>query len=89
MRRGGPPARPASTQQILELRDKGVTWNEVARQVDMTVSGVWSRHRKARPPNHAWAVGKRFSPTHLIKTLRLAYVQPSLIISVELRPGLS
>ena len=38
MRRGGPPAHPASTQQILELRDQGLTWTEVAEQVGMTVS---------------------------------------------------
>ena len=50
MRRGGPPARPASTEQILELRDQGLTWNEVAKQIDMTVSGAWSRYRRARPP---------------------------------------
>jgi hypothetical protein len=50
MRRGTPPAHPASTQQILELRDQGLTWNEVAEQVDMTVSGAWSRYRRARPP---------------------------------------
>jgi hypothetical protein len=29
---------------------KGLTWNEVAKEVDMTVSGVWSRYRRARPP---------------------------------------
>jgi hypothetical protein len=34
----------------LELRDQGLTWTEVAKQVDMTVSGAWSRYRKARPP---------------------------------------
>ena len=50
MRRGGPPAHPASTQQILELRDQGLTWTEVAEQVGMTVSGAWSRYRRARPP---------------------------------------
>jgi DNA-directed RNA polymerase specialized sigma24 family protein len=48
MRRGA-PAYPASTQQILELRDQGLTWNEVAEEVDMTVSGAWSRYRRARP----------------------------------------
>jgi hypothetical protein len=47
---GGPSARPASTQQILELRDQGMTWNEVAGEVDMTVSGAWSRYKRARPP---------------------------------------
>jgi hypothetical protein len=31
MRRGGPPTHPASTQQILELRDRGLTWTEVAK----------------------------------------------------------
>ena len=50
MRTGGPPPHPASTQQILELCDRGLTWTEVAEQVDMTVSGAWSRYRKARPP---------------------------------------
>jgi hypothetical protein len=50
MRRGGPPAHPASTQRILKLRDQGLTWSEVARQVDMTVSGAWSRYRRAKAP---------------------------------------
>ena len=27
-----------------------MTWNEIAKQVDMTVSGAWSRYRRARPP---------------------------------------
>ena len=30
MRRGGPLAHPASTQQILQLCDQGLTWSEVA-----------------------------------------------------------
>jgi hypothetical protein len=50
MRRGGPPAHPASSEQIRELRDRGLTWPEIADQVDMTVSGAWSRYRRARPP---------------------------------------
>ena len=50
MRSAGPGAHPASTQQIVELRDQGMTWNEIAKQVDMTVSGAWSRYRRARPP---------------------------------------
>jgi hypothetical protein len=49
MRHGGPSAHPASTQQILELRSQGLTWREVAKQVDMTVSGAWSRYRRATP----------------------------------------
>jgi hypothetical protein len=48
MRRGA-LAHSASTDQILELRDQGLSWTEVARHVDMTVSGVWSRYRRARP----------------------------------------
>jgi hypothetical protein len=50
MRRIGAPTHPASTQEILDLRDQGLTWTEVAKRVDMTVSGAWSRYRKARPP---------------------------------------
>jgi predicted DNA-binding transcriptional regulator AlpA len=50
MRSGGPPTHPASTQEIIELRDQGLTWNEIAEQVDMTVSGVWSLYRRARSP---------------------------------------
>jgi hypothetical protein len=50
MRSGGPPSHLASTAQILELRDHGLTWAEIAERVDMTVSGAWSRYRKARPP---------------------------------------
>jgi hypothetical protein len=50
MRSGGPPAHSASTQQIVELHDKGLTWNEIAEQVNMTVSGAWSRYRRARAP---------------------------------------
>jgi hypothetical protein len=34
MRRGGASAHPASTQQILELRDEGLNWPETAEQVD-------------------------------------------------------
>jgi hypothetical protein len=48
--RRGAPAHPASTQQIVELCEQGLTWNEIAEQVDMTVSGAWSRYRRARPP---------------------------------------
>ena len=50
MRRGGASAHPASSQQILDLRDRGLTWNEIAEQVGMTVSGAWSRYRRALPP---------------------------------------
>jgi hypothetical protein len=50
IRRSGPPPHSASTDHIVELRDQGLTWIEVARQVGMTVSGVWSRDRTARPP---------------------------------------
>jgi hypothetical protein len=50
MRSAGPAAHPASTQQILELRHQGMTWPEIAELVDMTVSGAWSRYRRARHP---------------------------------------
>jgi hypothetical protein len=50
MRPRAAPVHPASTQRILELRDKGLTWAEVAEQVGMTVSGAWSRYRRAQPP---------------------------------------
>jgi hypothetical protein len=45
----GAPAHPASTQQILELPEQGVTWNEVANRVDRTVSGAWGRYPRAKP----------------------------------------
>ncbi len=84
MRSGGHPAHPVSTQQILQLRDQGLTWNEVAEQVDMTVSGAWSRYRRARlakPPRLGrW---QQVLADGLDKNLQLAYVQPSLIILVE------
>jgi hypothetical protein len=50
MRPVGAPIHPASTHEILDLRDQGLTWTEVAKRVDMTVSGAWSRYRNARPP---------------------------------------
>jgi predicted DNA-binding transcriptional regulator AlpA len=50
MRRGGPPAHSVSTEQIVELRDQGLTWTQVAEQVGMTRSGAWSPHRRTRPP---------------------------------------
>src|SRR5215213_6343814 len=34
VRSNGPRAHPTSTQEILELRDQGLSWNEVAKQVD-------------------------------------------------------
>lgn len=42
-----------------------------------------------RQSPHAWAVGNRSSSTRLIRTLRLASGQPSLIILVERQPDLS
>jgi hypothetical protein len=35
------PTYPASTQQILELRDRGLTWSQVAKQAGMTVRVPW------------------------------------------------
>ena len=50
MRPVGAPTHPASTQEIVDLHDQGLTWTEVAERVDMTVSGAWSRYRNTRPP---------------------------------------
>jgi hypothetical protein len=55
-------------QQIRGLRDHGLTWNEVAKQLDMTVSGAWSRYRRDSPQSLRDSLaGIRFSPTHWIK----------------------
>jgi hypothetical protein len=90
MRGGGPSAYPASTQLIVELRDQGLTWPEIAEQVAMTVSGAWSRTGgPGRQSLHAWVVGRGFSPTHLTRTWRLASVQRSLIVSAEPPPVLN
>jgi hypothetical protein len=73
MRRGAPPSDPASTHQILELRDQGLTWTEIAERVGMTRLGVWSGYRKAGPPHSRhrdWADGSRCSPTRLITISR-------------------
>jgi predicted DNA-binding transcriptional regulator AlpA len=78
MRRSGPPAHSAATDQILELRDQGLSWNEVAKQVDMTVSGAWSRYRKARPPKPPRLGRWQRVLADATKTLRLAYERPSL-----------
>jgi hypothetical protein len=86
MRRGGASAHPASTQQILELRDQGLTWPEIAEQVDMTVSEPLPPSQAAQVPN-AWADGSRCSPTPLTRTSRSASGQPSLIISASPHPG--
>ena len=87
MRSAGPPAHAASTQKILELRDQGLSWTEVAEQVGMTfpVRGAGTGG-PGRPNVHVWAVGSRFLPMHLIRTWRLAFERWSLIISVEPRP---
>jgi hypothetical protein len=89
MRRGA-HGHDASTDQILQLRGQGISWTEVAEQVGMTRSGAWSRYRRARPPNpNAWAVGSRYLPTPLTRTLRLASVRQWLIILVVPPLGLS
>ena len=89
MRRGA-PAHPASTQHIVELHDQGLTWNEVANQVDMTVSVPGAAtDGPGRQSRHAWAVGSKCSPTRLTRISRLAYGPPSLIISAEPPPELN
>jgi hypothetical protein len=90
VRRGGPPAHPGSTQQIRELRHQGLTWNEVATKVDMTVSGAWSRYqRPGRHSPHGWGIGSGFFLTRLRRISRLASERLSLTISEEPQPVLS
>ena len=90
MRRGGASAHPASTQQILELRDQGLSWSEVAKQVEMTVSGAWSRYRRARPPDPP-RLGRwqQVLTEGLDQNLAIGVRAASLIISVERPPVLS
>jgi hypothetical protein len=80
MRRGGPPAHPASTQQILQLRDEGLSWNQVAKQVDMTVSGVWSRYRRARPPGSVFAVEIGTFPPRRTSSFRARFLDGALVV---------
>jgi hypothetical protein len=79
MRRSAPPAHPASTQQILELRDRGMTWNEIAKQADMTGCLEPLPEGPATKVPTLRAVGRGFSPTRLTRTLRLAFEQPPRI----------
>ena len=50
MRRGGPTARPAPTQQIRELRDQELTLERGGTTGRNACSGAWSRYRRALPP---------------------------------------
>ena len=50
----------------------------MAKQVDMTVSGAWSRYRKARPPKPPRLGRWQRLLADATKTLRLAYERPSL-----------
>jgi hypothetical protein len=90
MRSVGAVTHAASTQEILDLRDRGLTLTEVAKRVDMTVSGAWSRDRNARPPKQPrqgrW---QQVFAEALDQTLRLVFEQPLLIISAEPTPELS
>jgi hypothetical protein len=40
VRRGGPPAHPASTQQIVEFRDQDQSWTEVAERLALLISAL-------------------------------------------------
>jgi hypothetical protein len=90
MRRGGPRAHPASAQQIVKLRDEGLTWNEVAEQVDMTRSGAWNRYRRAQAPKSP-RLGRwqQVLADALDQNLAIGSVQLSLIILAGRPPGLS
>ena len=50
MRPGRCSGSPCLDTANPDLREQGLTWTEVAEQVGMTRSGVWSRYRNARPP---------------------------------------
>jgi hypothetical protein len=50
MRRGGPPAHPTSKEQILELRDQGLTWTEVGRTGGNDCFGCIEPLPKGLPP---------------------------------------
>lgn len=50
IRSGGPTSLSTSDKEILRLRDSGLDMTEVADRLGLTVSGAWSRYRKARPP---------------------------------------
>jgi hypothetical protein len=50
MRRGGPPARSASTDQILDLRDQGLTWSDQLQHVRRLVKSNVDRQRSMRQP---------------------------------------
>ena len=65
-------------------------FGRLAEQVDMTVSGAWSRYRRARSPK-SQRLGRwqQVLADGLDQNLAIAYVQPSLIISVEPPPGLT
>jgi hypothetical protein len=50
-------ARPASTQKILELRDQGLIWNEVAKQFDLTGHRATGSHRNPASSSSRRCVG--------------------------------
>ena len=80
-----PPPKWSST-----CVDQGLTWSEVAKQVDMTVSGAWSRYRKARPPKPP-RLGRwqQVFGEALDQNLAIAVRATSSIISVAPPPELS
>jgi hypothetical protein len=74
----------------MELRNRGLAWSQVAEQVDMTVSGAWSRYRRARPPKPQrrgrW---QQVLADALDQNLAVGFGQPLLIILVEPPPVLN
>ena len=90
LRRSGPSAHPAATDQIVEPRDQGLNWAEVAEHVGMTRSGAWSRYRRAhRPASPRLGRWQQVLTDALHQTSRLVSERPSLIISDERLLGLS
>jgi hypothetical protein len=90
MRGGGPTAHPASTQQILELRDKRPDLDGDSKTVGMTVSGAWSTYQRARPPKPpTWGRWQKVLADALDHNLAIASERLWLIISGELPLALS
>jgi hypothetical protein len=58
LRRSGPPAHSASTEQIVALRNQGLTWRQVAEWVDMTISGTGA-HTAGGPVTRVRTTGRQ------------------------------
>ena len=53
-RRSGPPSAPATDDEIVTLRDSGMSWQAVADQVGMSRTGVRIRYAQATEGARPW-----------------------------------